>query len=131
MHQTNAYLQAYIIYHSIKIFIKIFIVGSVVKWLKRRARDQHGLGQNPLAPFCCVLGKDTLWHFPLLGGLSKQFYIKVISLLNYKRTAIFWHLRKQVGVIAYVVLAPILLCISASVAFLRVRKINIEIKYKK
>ena len=26
--------------------------------------------QNPLAPFCCVLGKDTLWHFPLLGGLA-------------------------------------------------------------
>ena len=29
--------------------------------------------QNPLAPFCCVLGKDTLRHFPLLGGLDKQF----------------------------------------------------------
>ena len=23
---------------------------------------------NPLAPFCCVLGKDTLRHFPLLSG---------------------------------------------------------------
>ena len=29
--------------------------------------------QKPLAPLCCVLGKDTLWHFPLLGGLDKQF----------------------------------------------------------
>ena len=29
--------------------------------------------QNPLAPFCCVLGKDTLRRFPLLGGLDKQF----------------------------------------------------------
>ena len=28
---------------------------------------------NPLAPFCCFLGKDTLRHFPLLGDLSKQF----------------------------------------------------------
>ena len=38
-----------------------------------RTDDQHGLGSNPLAPFCCVLGKDTLRHFPLLGGLDKQF----------------------------------------------------------
>ena len=29
--------------------------------------------QNLLAPFCCVLGKDTLQHFSLLGGLGKQF----------------------------------------------------------
>ena len=42
--------------------------------LKHRTDDQHGLAvQNPLAPFCCVLGKDTLRHFPLLGGLDKQF----------------------------------------------------------
>ena len=77
--------------------------------------------QNPLAPFCCVLGKNTLRHFSLLGGLGKQFYIIVISLLNSKRTAISWHLRKQVGVIAY----PMY---SASVALLRVKRINIEIK---
>ena len=57
--------------------------------------------QNLLAQFCCVLGKDTLRLFPLLGGLGKQFKITVISLLNFKRIAIFWHLRKQVGVIAY------------------------------
>ena len=29
--------------------------------------------RNPLAPFCGVLGKDTLRQFPLLGGLGKQF----------------------------------------------------------
>ena len=56
--------------------------------------------QKPLAPFC-ILGKDTLSHFSLLGGLGKQFYITVISLLNYKQTAIFWHFRKQVRAIAY------------------------------
>ena len=28
--------------------------------------------QNLLAPFCCVLGKDTFRHFSLLGGLGKQ-----------------------------------------------------------
>ena len=26
-----------------------------------------------LAPFCCVLGKDTLRHIPLLGVHGKQF----------------------------------------------------------
>ena len=31
------------------------------------------LVQNPLTPFCFVLGKDTLWHIPLLGGPGKQF----------------------------------------------------------
>ena len=29
--------------------------------------------QNPLVPLCCVLGKDTLQHLPLLGGPGKQF----------------------------------------------------------
>ena len=48
-------------------------LGSVVEWLKHRTDDQHGLGSKPLAPFCCVLGKDTLRHFLLLGGLDKQF----------------------------------------------------------
>ena len=28
--------------------------------------------QNLFTPFCSVLGKDTLQHFPLLGGLGKQ-----------------------------------------------------------
>ena len=49
------------------------IVDSAVEWLKRRSRDQHGLASNLVAPFCCVLGKDTLRHIPLLGGLGKQF----------------------------------------------------------
>ena len=75
---------------------------NLVEWLKRRVRDQQTLSvPNPLAPFCCVLGKDTLRHISLLDGPGKQIYITVISLLNYKRTAISWYLRKQVGVIAY------------------------------
>ena len=31
------------------------------------------LVQNPLAPFCCVLGKDTLQYVLLVAGVSKQF----------------------------------------------------------
>ena len=57
--------------------------------------------QNLLAPFCFVLGKSILRHFPLLVGLGKQFYTTVLSLLKFKRTAISWHLLKQIGVIAY------------------------------
>ena len=32
--------------------------------------------QNPLALFCCVLGKDTLRHFPLLGALASSSKLK-------------------------------------------------------
>ena len=28
--------------------------------------------QNPLAPFCCVLGKDTLRHIPCLVVLASS-----------------------------------------------------------
>ena len=47
-------------------------VGSVVEWLKHRADDQHGLGSKPTSPFCCVLGKDTLRHFPCLVVLASS-----------------------------------------------------------
>ena len=49
---------------------------------------------NLFALFCCALGKDSLRHFSLFSGLGKQFLISVTSLLNYKRTAISWHLRR-------------------------------------
>ena len=41
--------------------------------LKRTNVGYKKAKKNPLAPFCCVLGKDTLRHFPLLGGLDKKF----------------------------------------------------------
>ena len=47
-------------------------VGSMVEWLKVLMTNMVSV-QNPLAPFCCVLGKDTLRHIPLLVGLGKQF----------------------------------------------------------
>ena len=48
------------------------MVSSVVELLKCRADDHHNHGLDPLAPYCCVLAKDTLRHFSLFGGLSKQ-----------------------------------------------------------
>ena len=36
--------------------------------------------KTSLAPFCCVLVKDGLRPFTLLGVLGKQFFILVISL---------------------------------------------------
>ena len=53
--------------------------------IKARIKQQRGrvvksavividmvLVQNLLKPFCCVVGKDTLRHFSLLGDLGKQ-----------------------------------------------------------
>ena len=54
-------------------FEKFQVVGSVVEWLKTELMISMVSVQNPFAPFCCVLGKDTLRHFPLLGSLDKQF----------------------------------------------------------
>ena len=48
-------------------------VGSVVEWQSAGLVTNTVSVQNLLAPFCCVLGKDTLRHFPLLGGPGKQF----------------------------------------------------------
>ena len=53
--------------------MSLLSVLSVAKWLKRRAYDQHGLGSKPHAPFCCVLGKDTLRHFSPAWWSGKQF----------------------------------------------------------
>ena len=36
------------------------VVGGVVEWLKRRARDQHSLGSKPTRAILLCLGKDTL-----------------------------------------------------------------------
>ena len=74
---------------------------SVFEWLESRAFDQHDLRSKPTSTILLFPWEDILRHFSLLGGLGKHFLITVISLLNYKRTAISWHLRKQVGVIAY------------------------------
>ena len=41
--------------------------------------------QNLLVPFRCVLEKDTLCHFPLLGGLSKPFSVIDMAVVQEKK----------------------------------------------
>ena len=67
---------------------------SVVEWLERRAYDQRGFGSKP--PRAILL---CSWerHFT---ALSPAWWCWQ-AVLDYKRTATSWHLRKQVGVIAY------------------------------
>ena len=54
-----------------------YVVGSVVEWLNAELETTTVSVQNPLAPFCCVLGKDTLRHIPCLVVLasSSKLYI--------------------------------------------------------
>ena len=50
---------------SLKVPIRFLIVGSVVKWFSAGILFSMVSVQNPLTPFCCVLGKDTLRHISL------------------------------------------------------------------
>ena len=84
--------------------------------------------RNLLVSFCCVLRKDILWQLSLLSDPTNpvlnfiHIFIRLKNKMkNFNRTAISWYLRKQFGVIA----CPMY---SASVAFLQVKKINIEMK---
>ena len=90
---------------------------------------------KPTPPFGCVLGRDTLRHsdfstflcLVVLASTSKlNSYLYKIKKRNknFNRTAISRHLPKQVAVVA---------CpkYSASDVFLRVRRIDIEVKIKK
>ena len=78
------------------------LVGKVVEWLKRRAYDQHGLGSKPTHTFCCVLGKDTLRLSPAWWSWQAVLNFCDISIkLQADSNTVSWHLRKQVGVIAY------------------------------
>ena len=107
----------------------IFTVGRVAKWLKRRAGDRHGFRSKATRAIllCSWETYFMLCHFPAWRSwqavLNYSFmYIKVkTKLKNFNRTAIFWHLRKQVGIIAFLVY-------SAADAFVRVGRINTEIK---
>ena len=83
--------------------------------------------RNLLAPFCCVFRKDTLRPFSMLTSLGKLNFSHIFikkqkaKIKSFNRTAISRQLQKQVRLIACSLCTP-------SVAFLRVRRINIEIK---
>ena len=57
---------------GLKRFFVLHYVGSVVEWLKRRAHNQHVLGSNPLALFCCALEKTLYGTFPCLEILANS-----------------------------------------------------------
>ena len=65
----NGYFLFYLNYQKVTAqFFKILILfTSISQFFKLKS------AQNILPPFCCVLRKDTLWYFSLLGGLCKQF----------------------------------------------------------
>ena len=48
-------------------------VGSVIEWLKRRARDQRGLGLKPTHAILLCPWKRHFTAHSLLGGPGKQF----------------------------------------------------------
>ena len=76
-------------------------VGSVVEWLERRARDQHGLGSKPTrAILLYPWERHFTAHSPAWWSWQAVLNYSHIS-IKLQATAISWHLRKQVGVFAY------------------------------
>ena len=76
-------------------------VGSVVEWLERQAHDQHGLGSKPTRTnLLCPWKRHFTAHSPAWWSWQAVLNYSHIS-TNYNWTAMSWHLRKQVWVIAY------------------------------
>ena len=51
----------------------VSVVGSVVEWLERRAREQHGLSSKPTRAILLCPWERHFTPLSLLGGLGKQF----------------------------------------------------------
>ena len=69
-------MKGYLLKKKINDYFDLFKIAKSAAWSsnKRAVLMTNVVSfQNPLAPFCCVLGKNTLRHFSLLGGLGKQF----------------------------------------------------------
>ena len=87
-----------------KEIISVVVVDSVVKWLECRDCDQHGVGIKPTR---AILLCSCKRHFTALSLLVRASNSKFQSYLyktkkpnkNFKRTAISWCFRKQIGVI--------------------------------
>ena len=92
------------------VIISATFVGNMAQ--RFRARSLIDMVWVQIQPWscCCALGKGTLRYFLLLGGLTSSSKLKsYVSLLKKKkinRTAISRYLRKQVGVIASLCIAP-------------------------
>ena len=82
-------------------------VGSVVAWLERHDCDRYDLGSKPTSAIpLCPWEKYFTALSPtiLLASCYKFCWQAVINCsisIKFKRTAISWHFRKQVRVIAY------------------------------
>ena len=53
--------------------IFLFLIFISIHHFDSEKTDRDVILRETIKLFCCVLGKDTLRHFPLLGGLGKQF----------------------------------------------------------
>ena len=110
------------------LLINIFIVGSVVDWLKHRAHDQHGFDSKPTrAILLCPWERHFTAHSPAWWSWQ--------AVLNYSHISIKLQADRNIFVSAEAGRGNYLpYIISASVAFLQVRRINrykIKINKKK
>ena len=81
-------------------------VGSVVEWLKHRARDQHGLGSKPThAILLCPWERHFTAHFPAWWSWQAVLNFSHISIKLQADSNIL--VSPEAGVIAYPVLAPL------------------------
>ena len=82
--------------------MKLKLVGSVIEWLEHGNCDRHGRGSKPTHVILLYLWER---HFTALSPAQWSWQAVLnfshIFLLNFKQTAISWHLWKQVEVIAY------------------------------
>ena len=96
-------------------FFKLRYVGSVVEWLKRRARDQHGLGSKPTrAILLCPWERHFTAHSPAWWSWQ--------AVLNYS------HISIKLQADSNILVSPEAGWGNCLPYFLRVRRINKEIK---
>ena len=114
-------IDAYLTFSGSIIATRILLcrsVGSVVEWLKRRAHDQHGLGsKHTRAILLCPWERHFTAHSPAWWSWQ--------AVLNYS------HISIKLQADSNILVSPEAgrgNCLPYVLAFLRVRRINIEIK---
>ena len=76
-------------------FLEITLRSLKKKWLKRWAREQRGLGSKPTYTILLCAWEKYFTAISPAWWSWQALLNDVICLLNYKRTAISWYLRKQ------------------------------------